>query len=58
MDTFYKIMNICEDKSGIVDDCSLVFGIEELKVEDTDILTFDFESVVFNCLKEVVVYIK
>ena len=51
-------MNIREDKSRTVGDRSLAFRIEELKVEDTDILTFDFESVVFGYLKEVVVHIK
>ena len=58
MNTFYKIMNIYEDKSKTVGDCSLAFEIEKLRVEDTDILTFDFESIVFDCLKEVVVYVK
>jgi len=58
VDTFYKIINICKDKFGIVGDRSLVFGIGELRVENTDILVFDFESVVFGCLREVVVYIK
>ncbi len=51
-------MNIRKDKSGTVDDYSLAFGIGELKVEDTDILIFDFKFVVFGCLKKVVVYIK
>ncbi len=51
-------MNIYEDKSKTVGDCSLAFEIEKLRVEDTDILTFDFESIVFDCLKEVVVYVK
>ncbi len=51
-------MNICEDKSGTVGDRSLAFKIGELRVENTDILTFDFESVVFGCLRKVVVYIK
>ena len=55
---FYKIINICKNKSGTVDNYSLVFEIEELKVENTDILTFDFKSIVFGCLKEIVVYIK
>ncbi len=55
---FYEIMNIREDKSGTVGDRSLAFGIKELRVEDTDILVFDLESVVFGCLREVVVYIK
>ncbi len=58
VDTFYKIINICKDKSRTVDNRSLTFGIGELKVEDTDILAFDFESIVFNCLREVVVYVK
>ncbi len=51
-------MNICENKSRTIDDCSLAFGIEELKIENTDILTFDFESIVFGCLKEIIIYIK
>ncbi len=55
---FYKIINIYKDKSRTVSDCSLALGIEELKVEDTDILAFNFKSIVFGCLKEVVVYIK
>ncbi len=55
---FYEIINIRENKSGIVDDYSLVFRIGELKIEDTDILAFDLESVVLDCLKEVIVYIK
>ena len=58
MDIFYKIINIRKDKFRTVDNRSLVFEIGELKVEDTDILTFNFESIIFNCLKEVVVYIK
>ncbi len=55
---FYKIINICKDKSRTVGDYSLAFGIRELKVEDIDILAFDLESIVFGCLKEIVVYIK
>ncbi len=51
-------MNIYKDKSGTVGNCSLILRIEELKVEDIDILAFDLESIVFGCLKEVVVYIK
>ncbi len=51
-------MDICEDKSKTVGDCSLAFKIGELKIEDIDILSFDFEPIVFNCLREVVVYIK
>ncbi len=51
-------MNICEDKSGTVGDRFLTFKIRELRVEDIDILTFDFESIVLGCLKEVVVHIK
>jgi len=58
MDMFYKIINICKDKSRTVGDYSLAFGIRELKVEDIDILAFDLESIVFGCLKEIVVYIK
>ncbi len=58
MDIFYKIINIYKDKFKTVGNCSLAFKIEELKVEDTDILAFDFESVVFGCLKKVIVYIK
>jgi len=58
MDTFYEIMNIRKDKSRTIGDCSLIFKIGELKVEDIDILAFDFESIVFGCLKKVVVYIK
>ncbi len=55
---FYEIINIYKDKSGTVNDRSLAFGIGELKVEDTDILAFDFESIVFGYLREVVVYVK
>ncbi len=55
---FYEIINICKDKSGTVGDRSLAFRIGELKVEDIDILTFNLESVVFGCLKEIVIYIK
>ncbi len=51
-------MNICKNKSKTVGNCSLTFKIEELKVEDINILTFDFESIIFGYLKEVVVYIK
>ncbi len=55
---FYKIINICENKSGTVDNYSLTFEIRELKVENIDILTFNLESIVFGYLKKVVVYIK
>ena len=55
---FYEIINICEDKSGTVGDCFLAFGIGELKVENIDILAFDFESIVFSCLKKIIVYVK
>jgi len=55
---FYKIINICEDKSKTIDNRSLAFKIEELKVEDTDILTFDLESIILGYLKEIVIYIK
>ncbi len=58
MDTFYKIINICKDKSETVGDCSLALGIEELKVEDIDILTLNLKSIVLGCLKEIIVYIK
>ncbi len=51
-------MNIRKNKFKTVGNHSLVFGIGELKVEDTDILTLDFESVIFGCLKEIVIYIK
>ncbi len=51
-------MNICKNKSKTVGDRSLVFKIGKLRVEDTDILALDLESVVFGCLKEVVVHIK
>jgi len=51
-------MNIHKDKSRTVGNRSLAFRIEELRVKDTDILIFDFESIVFGYLKKVVVYIK
>ncbi len=51
-------MNIYKDKSETVGNRSLTFKIKELKVEDIDILAFDLESVIFGCLKEIVVYIK
>ena len=51
-------MNIREDKFRTVGNRSLAFKIKKLKVEDIDILTFDFEFVVFGCLKKVVIYIK
>ncbi len=55
---FYKIINIRKDKFKTVDNRFLTFRIGELKIEDTDILTFNLESIVFNCLKEVIVYVK
>jgi len=55
---FYEIINIRENKSRIIGDCSLTFGIGKLKIEDTDILTFNFESIVLGYLKEIVVHIK
>ena len=58
MNIFYKIINIYKDKSRTVSDCSLALGIEELKVEDTDILAFNFKSIVLGYLKEIVVHIK
>jgi len=58
VDTFYEIINICEDKSGTIGDHFLAFGIGELRVEDIDILTFDLKSIVFNYIREIVIYIK
>jgi len=55
---FHEIMNIRKDKSETVGDRSLAFRIGELRIEDIDILAFDLESIVFDCLKEVVVHIK
>ena len=55
---FHEIMNIRKDKSGTVGDRSLALGIGELRVEDTDILAFDLESVVFGYLREIVVHVK
>ena len=58
IDIFYKIINIRENKSRTIGNRSLAFEIGELRVENTDILTFDLESIVFGYLKEVIVYIK
>ncbi len=55
---FYKIVDIYKDKSKTVDNYFLVFKIRKLKVENTDILSFDLEPIIFNCLKKVIVYIK
>jgi len=58
VNTIYKIINICKDKSRTVNDHSLTFKIGKLKVENTDILTFDLESIVLGYLKKIIVHIK
>ena len=58
MNAFYEVINISEDKSKTVGNCSLTFKIRKLKVEDTDILAFDLEFIVYGNLNKIIVYIR